>query len=218
MSCRVSCCPILRGNCIHHSCLFGDCTNDAVTKDDRYLYEQVKANYRRQNPMLRFFLHIPALWPCWVAAACMSCCCENGGLANYDVSKLDQQQRFDECVCFNMVMSFTMNLDPNYKHPALHGHCSPVAVASPVINIINSNSNNNEVKTGDVNLSNIGNSSNNTQASNAGTSSSNAAGNTGNNLGGSGSTNYSAGDIKKMRVEKAIREERFSDAERILNS
>jgi hypothetical protein len=144
-------------------------------------------------------------------------------LTNYDASKLDQQQRFDECVCFNMVMSYSMNLDPNYKHPGLNGgggynNGSGNGNASPVINIINTNSNNNEVKTGDVNLSNIGNSSNNTQASNAGTSSSDAPGSAGNTFGVSGGANYSPGDIKKMRVEKAIREERFSDAERILNA
>jgi hypothetical protein len=203
-----------------------------MTQDDRYLYEQVKGNYRRQNPMFRFFLHVPPLGPCWTAAACLSCCCENNSLANYDASKLDQSHRFQECVCFNIVMSFNMTLDPNYKHPGLRG--GGVATANPVINIINNNNNSNDVKTGDVNLSHIGNSTNNASNS-AGTTSSNgqnipsnafgiSGGNTtgGNNGAAPGNSNtgtgYTTSDIKKMRVEKAIREERYSDAERILNS
>lgn len=212
---RLSCCPFLKSNCVHHTWLCDDCVSGKLTPDDQLLNNQVKAAYRRQSPLLRIFLHLPILWPCCLVSACASCLCESGDLANYDVAKLGEGHRFEECVCFNMVMNYTMTLDPNFKHPQLHQHHQPQLAFQPVINIVNNN--NNEVRSGDVNLSNVGNASN-VASTNSGSGS--AGVQTPPVLPGvaAGAGGLSLADIKRLKVEKAVREERYSDAEKIMNA
>ena len=191
---RLSCCPLLKTNCVHHTWLCNDCISGKLTQDDQLLHNQVKAAYLRQSPVLRCFLHLPGLWPCCLISACASCMCESGDLGNYDAAKLNQGHRFEECVCFNMVMNYTMTLDPNFN-------------------------NTNQVRSGDVNLSNVGNASN-TASTNSGSGSAGVT--AAQPLPGvapaAATGGLSLADIKKLKIEKAVREERYSDAERMLNA
>lgn len=211
--CRIHCCWCFRSNCIHHSPC-GDCRSGQVTNDDMMLFNNAKLAYHRQNGCLRLVMLCAPCWPCVIGASCLSLCCESASLALYDTSKLDQSMRFNETVCFNMVIHFSMDLDPNYKFPvngsSSQNHtwdvadapasspASAPAAAAPVINIINTNEN----KIGDIST-NV--SQNQAPAGNYG-GPANAF-----------STLSAKDKIKQGRIDKLIREERFSEAEKLAN-
>lgn len=188
------CCWYCRQNCTHYG-LLGDCTSGVKTMHDQQLYNSVKSSMLHQNGCTRCFLHIPACWPCFIFSAAYGCCCEGSTHALYQASKLNQSHRFSECVCFNIVLGFTMVHDPQY----IFEDNSKTMYANPVIHI--SNNNVNSVKTGDVNVK-TGDVSNSSNATNTSSNSTN------------GLTDMQR-KIKEARVEKLLQEGRYSDAEAI---
>lgn len=183
------CCWYCRQNCTHYGFL-GECGSGSPTIHDRQLFNSVRSAMLSQNACMRCLLHFPAAYPCFCFAALYGCCCESGSYSSYKTAQLDQSHRFSQCVCFNYVLGFTLTHDPNYIYPMLQSR------GNPIINI--SNVNNNEVKTGDVNVR-TGDVSNNASSANT-------------------AAQPSAGDalklkIKEARVNALIAEGRFSEAE-----
>lgn len=105
----------------------------------------------------------------------------------------DQRHRFRQTVCCNMVFAYSMTHDPTYVWSGIGG--------SPVINILNNNhnTNNNSVKTGDVNVTASPVLNNTTTASSTSES----------------GLSVTQKKIKQARVDKLIAEGRFSEAELI---
>lgn len=106
----------------------------------------------------------------------------------YQSAKSDQGHRFSQTVCCNMVMGFTMTHDPDYKDESFVVHSQ----SNPIININNSNDNN--IKTGDVN--NTSNATNTNKSENT----------------NSGMTPAQR-KVKEARMEAHIQAGRFSEAE-----
>ena len=189
MTCCISfdvtwCCA---SNCTHYG-KCGECSSGVLTKEDRRLFNQVRMGMNSQNGCARCCMQ----WfhCCFWYAACWGLLCESSSNAYYHTQKLDQLHRFEECVCCNMVLSFTMKHDPTYKGDT--GNFG-TGGGSSVINIVNTNEN----KIGDINVTSspIINVSNE-QKSN-----------------GSEPMSESMKMVKKARMEAMIREGRFSDAE-----
>ena len=97
-------------NCSHDG-LCGDCRNGKIKKDDLKLFHRVHNFRLQQNTMLTCCLYSP-LFPFGALGGFL---CEGNSYAKYKRAQGSEAHRFKECVCFNIVLAFTMEHDPKYR-------------------------------------------------------------------------------------------------------
>jgi len=157
-------------------------------KGDLKLLQVLSQAYFNQNQLYRLCLHVPIAWPCFLFGSVCSCLTQADSYNKFHNSKLDQSHRIHECVCCFTVMSYTLDHDAFYAYPEVSSY---VSLPLPQITVINNNTN----SIGDINNSSNNSSSNNSTAVST------------------VPVENPLLSIKQKRLEKAIREERLSDAE-----
>lgn len=83
-----------------------------MSDSDRLLFLSTKEAFDNQGSLYSHLIKSP-FCPLMMLIGCLCC---GDTLRKYDASKLDQGQRFDECVCCNIIMSYTMSHDDKFVY------------------------------------------------------------------------------------------------------
>lgn len=130
MACRCSngcwCC---RSNCTHQS-RYCQCNSGKMSDSDRLLFLSTKESFDNQGSLYSHLIKSPL---CPIMAIIGMLCCGNT-LRKYDAAKLDQENRFDECVCCNIILSFTMAHDSKFVYPVNGNQQTPMGSSIVMIN------------------------------------------------------------------------------------
>ncbi len=105
-------CWCCRSNCTHQNRCF-KCSSGKVSDSDRLLFLSVRESFDEQGPLYSHLIITP-LCPLIAVIGCLCC---GDKLRRFDEAKLNQGHRFDECVCCNIITSFTMQHDDKFVYP-----------------------------------------------------------------------------------------------------
>jgi hypothetical protein len=101
-----------------------------MSDSDRLLYLSVKESFDAQSFLFSYLIHSP-MCPLMLVIGFLFC---GDSVRKYDAAKLDQGHRFNECICCNIIVSFTMSFDDKFVYPVNGAKFSAMAPTVVMIN------------------------------------------------------------------------------------